>query len=705
VILCLLHAAGRISLSKVSLPEANMRNSKSKAVFVLLCVVALMALPGEASGGAFAVLYPTITPPSAPQPEGTDFATSVLRDPWDMSEFTDISQYLNESGQRNLVKNIVVANGVFTATSVRDASTDNAYFFLLFPGYEGTIQAGKVGSRYPIPKSTDKCLYIAMKVNSGPANNFGPDQYRIFWFADDRLTNGPYGQTQGIALYPEAGAGQPVQSWRLYSVNLSTAASLGTAWNSMPSVEGLRIDPTINANIDFAVDWVRLTDCSAVNVGLTWTGGTSNDTAIWLRPVGTDRDIRVATGVTGTSSRFPAQLYIPPPIPTPTPTGTFHLFLPMLLIDYPTHSYSYNLDIQGIAPGYYYVGLGTNTTCCLQMNTSQPLVIDQTPIVSFVRPSFFSGPDYASQAGNSWDFGDNTDVTGLLNFKNASFQNGELNMVTASGPQPAGVDAQIILDTLPINTGAYRYLTFRMSTQNGSAPWQNVVDGMIARLVWSVQGTSGRPGYRCNLVSQDIPYDVGYQTYSIDLYNTFYGQAEETQGECTGLPTTWQASSPVLELRFDPNENISCNPQFSPFVVSTCGDYIQKLDWIQLTAVDQVVQGNLFPVQITLNDSPATVSLTFFYTTTLANPTQFRAQLYTPLYTPPIQMSTGTSQLFLPILLRNYPTVDTFPEADVTYPWDTTNVPPGTYYNCVQANDGYNTATYCSESPMKVVVP
>ncbi len=639
-----------------------MQNSKFRTSVVLLCIVTQMALPG-ASGQALSVSQLTITPPSAPQPEGADFATSVLRDPWDMSEFTDISQYLNQSGQVNLVKNIVVDNGVFTGTSVGDVSNGNiAYFFPLFPGYEGAIQAGKVGSRYPIPKSTDKCLYIAMKVDSGPANTFGPDQFRIFWFADDRLTNGPWGQTQGIALYPEAGAGQPVQNWRLYSVNLSTAASLGTAWGNMPSVEGLRIDPTINANIDFSVDWVRLTDCNAVNVRLDLTIGASNDPTIWLRPVDTNRNIRVATGVTRTSG-------------------------------------SYNLDIQGIAPGSYYVGLGTDTTCCSQMNTSQPLVINQKPIVSFVSP-------YFSQAGYRWSFGDNTDVTGLLNFKNASLQNGELNMVTASGPQPAGVDAQIILDTLPINTGAYRYLTFRMSTQNGSAPWQNVVDGMIARLVWSVQGASGRPGYRCTLVSQDIPYDVGYQTYSIDLYNTFYGQAEDTQGECTGLPTTWQASSPVLELRFDPNENISCTPQFgSPFVISTCGDYVQKLDWIQLTAVDQVVQGNQFPVQITLNDSPAAVSLTFFYTTTLANPTQFRAQLYTPLYTSSIQMSTGTFQLFLPILFKNYPPIDTFPEAAVTYQWDTTNVPLGTYYNCVQADNGYNTATYCSESPMNVVAP
>jgi hypothetical protein len=583
------------------------------------------------------------------------FATSVLRDPWDMSQYTDVSQYINESGQRNLVTNISVSNGVFSGTSVGDVMSGNAYFFPLFPGYLGTIQTGKVGSRYPIPKSTNKCLYISMKVDSGPANGFGPDQYRVFWFANEHLNDGqaPWGQTNGIVLYPEAGGGQPVQSWRLYSVNLSTAAVPGpgyTTWNSMPSVEGLRIDPTINPN-NFAVDWVRLTDCNAVNASLTWTGGGSSDTSIWLRPVGTTRDIRVATGVSGTSG-------------------------------------SYNLDIQGIAPGSYYVGLGTTTTCCSQMNVSQPLVINQATIVSFDRPSFVSGPS------KSWGFGSSSDVAGLNNFKSTSFQNGELTMVTASGPQPAGVDAQVVLNTSPISASAYRYLNFRMFTQEGSAPWQNVVDGGMLRWIWQVSGY-------CWLVGQDIDYDIGYQTYSIDLYDAFNGSAEATSGWCGGLPTTWQASSTVYGLRFDPNENISCSPQFAgAFVTSTCGDYVQKLDWIRLAAIDQVAKGTPFPIQITLNRPPAGVSFAFYYTTTLSNPTQSPAQLYTPP-----TFSIGPFQLYLPTIFKNYVVGDTFPSVDVTYVWDTTSVSLGTYYICAQSNDGYNTTTYCSEAPLNLVAP
>ena len=56
----------------------------------------------------------TISVPNILVPESDDFATLILRDPWDMSEFTDISQYLNESGQRDIIRNPKVSNGIFS---------------------------------------------------------------------------------------------------------------------------------------------------------------------------------------------------------------------------------------------------------------------------------------------------------------------------------------------------------------------------------------------------------------------------------------------------------------------------------------------------------------------------------------------------------------------------------------------------------------
>src|SRR5258706_6611313 len=96
--------------------------------------------------------------PGSPVPESPDFATQVLRDPWDMNQYTDISQYLNESGQRYLVSSPSVANGQFTGQSVGDANHGNAYFFPLFPGYLTGMLIGKVGHRYPINSAQYHCL-------------------------------------------------------------------------------------------------------------------------------------------------------------------------------------------------------------------------------------------------------------------------------------------------------------------------------------------------------------------------------------------------------------------------------------------------------------------------------------------------------------------------------------------------------------------
>jgi hypothetical protein len=593
-----------------------MTNPKSKAVFVLLSVIALMASPGKLIKNALAASPIAITYPTEPIPEGKDFATLVLRDPWDMSQFTDISQNLNSSGSKDLVRNISVANGLFMATS---SSTD-ASFYTLFPGYS-RISVGKVGQDYPVDNSTYKCMYIAMQVNTSAA-----DQFQIFWFANKKLANGAFGSTKGIPLYPEAGKNQPTPNMRLYMVNLSTTSHFNNSWNSMPSVQGIRIDPTLKANVAFSVDWVRLTNCNPVTATLTWTGGTSANTAIWLRPVGTTRDIRVASDVVGESG-------------------------------------SYELDVQGIAPGSYYVGLGTANNCCSQMDTSSsPLVINQTAVITFTRPTFSSGP------GISWDFNSKTDVTRLQNFKSTLFANGLLTMITASSNRP---DPRVYLKTPVMNTNSFRYLSFRMYTKNGSAPWQNISAGMIARWIWTIKGPLNT---RCSLISSDIAYDVGYQTYTIDLYDPYNGKALERAGNCAGLPSTWQASGSILGLRFDPNENVSCRSTNPPFVLKTCGDFVQKLDWIRLTRTDRVVRGTVFPIGITLNRLPSTLSsLAFYYTTSLSDPTQFSA--------------VGTTQ------------ISSF---DVTYQWDTKGVASSTYYICAQANDGYNPVIYCSESPVIV---
>ena len=573
--------------------------------------------------------------------EGNDFATLVLRDAWDMSEFTDISQYLNQSGQANLLQNISVQNGIFSASST---SNSDAQFFVLWPGYDTAMMPGKVGHNYPIDASKFHCLYLGMKVVSGAAAT-SPDQFQIMWFANERLngTGETWGYSKGIALYPEAGAGAPLHAWKLYKVDLADSE---THWGGMPWIgatawQGLRVDPSIQPNINFAVDWVRLTDCSPVNYQVNWGSGES--ASIWVLPEGTDREILVASGVQS----------------------------------------PYSLDTQGFPPGVYTYLVKQNG----QVVDSSSFEINQTPVVKFARPSFTSGTDYATQAGNSWDFSDATDASELHDMA-YSFQDGVLDMVTQSG---AGIDAIIELNTpqpIPLSN-VYRYLSFRLYTEG---PWQNVPQAMIARWVWRIPGNSGRPGFECHLVSQDIPFDVGWNTYTIDLSDPFNGLAEETAGECAGLPNHWTETSPVVRMRFDPNENIMGTPLY------------QKLDWIKLTQVDEVTKGTPFPIQIILNKPPSEIQEpTFYYTDNLAQPTQHPADQYG---NPPPATATPPSEehfsVFLPLVFHWYVPP---PPNGLNFLWDTSTVTPGEYYICVTVEDQYNGGTYCSEAPVQVAGP
>jgi len=82
--------------------------------------------------GALGANYQSVDAVTDAVSEGKDFATLVLRDPWDMSEDTDISQYINSDGQYNQLQNIQVTNGIFSSKSTTDRF--NAKFYLLFPG-------------------------------------------------------------------------------------------------------------------------------------------------------------------------------------------------------------------------------------------------------------------------------------------------------------------------------------------------------------------------------------------------------------------------------------------------------------------------------------------------------------------------------------------------------------------------------------------
>jgi hypothetical protein len=646
-----------------------MRSSHSLATLVLMLLVV-----ASLSAGAFAQSSQpqAVTVPPAPVAEGNDYATRVLGRPWDLSSFDQLSYYFNESGQRRLVSNPTFSAGVLSGTSFNNAVTGdgNADFFPLFPGYIGESSSDPlvlplndlVGANYPIKRSSYNCLYVALRSESPAANALGPDVMRIFWFADRQLNRpgGAYGMTS-FWLYQEALTNLPTHYWQVVKVNLATAPQEfpnGVPWTSRTQWEGLRIDPTaIAAGTNFAVDWVRLTDCGAVNRTITWNPDPSV-TAIWVRPAGSNRDIRLVKGITGSAG-------------------------------------SASVDLQGLEAGSYTVGLGTETTCCTQRST-QSITLNPTPSGSFVAPAPNRGVDYATQAGNAWDFRSDSDAE-VIQFVSSpqvtsAVDDDGLLITTAPGPLPAGVDVAVLLNTpQPIDPNRYRYLTIDMET-TWLVPWANIPDGMIGRWIWSIQGTSGRPGYRCTMVGPDIPYDVGRQRIMVDLFDPAATVAEEHQGECPGGALNWKTGE-ILDLRFDPNENVTgaADP------ITGGGNFVQRIRSIRLTQAESVAAGGTYMVSLSLSKPVSQVTTNFFYTTDPDQPTQH------PVLVTPTHDLANVYRTFLPLAVKESYGVET-PDIPnlVTFAWNTTGVPLGEYYICAEMDDGLNQDTVCSLVPIEV---
>ena len=187
--------------------------------------------------------------------------------------------------------------------------------------------------------------------------------------------------------------------------------------------------------------------------------------------------------------------------------------------------------------------------------------------------------------------------------------------------------------------------------------WQNVPLGMMARWIWTVPGSGGN----CHLVSQDIPFDVGWQTYTIDLFDSFNGTPEAVVGPCPHIPGKDTPS--VIGLRFDPNENILGYP------------FVQSIDWIKLYKGDRVPRGVPFPVKMVFNKPPEETGLSYFYTTNPKNHPQQQGGQGVFVHPPP--SSNGNHRLYLPIINSKFDPTDLPPPNSVTYNWDTSLVPAG----------------------------
>ncbi len=595
----------------------------------LVCVIALV-------GGLVIPVHTASADPSAfsASPaiinEGNDFATDVMGQAWDMTSYSQISKYLESSGLLINLDNIQVQNGIFSAHSIV-----GPYFFLLFPSYSpDSIDIGNWGHNYPINSSKYHCFTTRMKTDD-------PSGMRFFWFQDWQLTaQNRFGFSTSI---------KPVMTspWLILSGDLNKMSEdpkySPLAWNANPTWQGFRIDPTVKSNANFSFDWFRLTDCSPRNVTLSWA--TSNATqSLYISRSANTADTLISSSISGGS---------------------------------------YTLDVSGWEAGDYTLGLQDNNSKTIQWTT---LHVQAKPKITISKPSFTSGQAITWNMDSAKDLLYGSNYTRCVT---TNFNNGILDLITSppsaigGGCTTDGYSDPNLIFKLPdgeFDSSAYRYLTMRAYNEGAYA---DVNKGWIYRWLWQYY-KNGSPDRWCIGVTHDIPFDVGWQTYSMDMFLT-PGKPQYVVGaipnDCPNAP--WNSDT-INMLRFDPNES------------GMSGTMHQQIDWISLNKMDSVQRGTLFPLIISASTPIDSLALNYYYTTDPNSPYQSPLTISKPSVSKP---NWGTNAIFLPTVINHNNTTP----AGNGLNWDTTNVAAGTYNVCIKSSDRYgNTATNCSEAPVKV---
>jgi hypothetical protein len=587
-------------------------------------------------------------------PEIAEFATTVLHDPWDMKEPNDLAFF------RMGLDNAKFMNGIFSGQM--QAADGSVAIRLLTAGApnHAAMRIGRNGYNYPI--DANHYRYLTFRMYSG--NSYVSSGF-VQWFYNDTQTMG--GRSQFFSV--------PANSWTTYVIDLQDAVPAGS-WAGI--VRELFIHPMGGAGVQgayIALDWARLTAAdprTARPVTIQWTADEDGGTvALYASPNGQvldAEDILIASGLSDDGGTYTFQTGV-------LPAGT------------------------------YYIAARNNVDTAW---SAGPITINAPPQVAIIAPSMTSGQDYAAtELGGLWDMNSVTDINyDLLSWEQAStcvasesFSNSIYSAQVLGNCPPGSYYSDPILyigrlnrghPGLPdptIDTTKYRYLSYRFY-HSGE---QNISEGWISRFGWwQVDGyytTITQPP----ILSRDIMISEGWNIYNIDLW------ASDVIDEAYPADTpTWRQSQPN-RLRFDPDELAS---SLAPATI--------QLDYIRLTTMDTVKQGNPFPIQYAVTGT-LPMTLSFYYTTdpanvgtligttvkTSANSRGVDAVTSSQVAdTPPL---TATYQVYLPSVMRNFLNC-----GETCFAWNTTDVDKDAYYVCINAQDAYNATYQCSEAPVVV---
>ncbi|HUF37307.1 MAG TPA: hypothetical protein VMN57_02180 [Anaerolineales bacterium] len=609
----------------------------------VLALTAGMALLPPSAG--YASSPATLTLGRTVVPEGDDFATKVLGQPWNMQSepypdyFTVIKNFDRPSFE-------VTGDGQWKLLS----TNNDPVLYLHWPGIPTTQSVLRMGDTRPIDASRYKLLSYYMCLDTAPSSTNGLDEdwaAKVYWMYDRSNFEEPANGSTAYVFLKQQKLFENNGDCELMTIDLSKPSSwVHGSWNNDPNmITTFRIDPLNKGGKSMRIDWVRLTSIDTSNtVPLSWEGAPVGELKFYLSQQACGSD-----GIlVGTSAN-------------PSGSGTFQWGAQLQ----PGYSAAYPLPIpESFEPGDYQVYLKdiNGEIAC----SATPLTIHRAPILAFQGPSGYSGLDYASTVLNDpWGMSNSGDIKASVQIANMVFSNGILTGVTTDW------DPRLTLKVgPPIDAAKYRYATFRMKVDGtGSAG-----TGWVQRFLWWFAGEGVDA-----VTTQDLVLYEGWHTYTIDLSKALIESCPTQIG-----PNCW--SGFPTGFRFDP--------------VETPGNTTFHLDFVTLTSIESVQQGQGLKVYYTLPNAPEAVVSMYLDSDTNPNNGRISApQLSGQILNP----QNGPFEIFIPLATRAGAPANTelnFFDGSLVYTIDTNGISPATYYISADIFDGVMTTTWYSDTPV-----
>ena len=172
--------------------------------------------------------------------EGSDYASDILGDAWDMSNKEDVFPLL---WTHNLAS-ASVDSGIMTGVA-RDS---DPHFWLHFPQIPSSIlPINSQQKTIDADKYNRLSFFMWLPESTSPGANTG----RLVWHKGGDTVpsfDAAYSESALFNVYP---------GWHHYSFDLSKTKNLkGSPWGGV--IQGLRIDPCLACAITFKIDWARL---------------------------------------------------------------------------------------------------------------------------------------------------------------------------------------------------------------------------------------------------------------------------------------------------------------------------------------------------------------------------------------------------------------------------------------------------------------